>query len=230
MRRREGGREGEGIPRVWESTVAAEGMFGNLNPLGDGPGRGLADHGARVPEVLPAAELEGFLTGLTIAMPRKPAYRTQTAWLFFLLFFLLPLKARRTLVDSVCRALSRPSRHGALVVCCGAGRLDAGGPRVRLFERPCRDAAMRRIAAIPRPFAALRRIASSSHRRECGHTRVLEQVPSTRSRTAASAAEKALGTPPLAVHGRQSRSRGAWRRWSCLHVGPHSTEPELQDG
>jgi hypothetical protein len=26
----------------------------------------LADHGARVPEVLPAAELEGFLTGLTI--------------------------------------------------------------------------------------------------------------------------------------------------------------------
>jgi len=25
-----------------------------------------------VPEVLPAAELEGFLTGLTIAMPRKP--------------------------------------------------------------------------------------------------------------------------------------------------------------
>ena len=72
MRRREGGREGEVIPRVWESTVAAEGMFGNLNPLGDGPGRSLADHGARVPEVLPAAELEGFLTGLTIAMPRKP--------------------------------------------------------------------------------------------------------------------------------------------------------------
>jgi hypothetical protein len=28
---------------VWESTVAAEGMFGNLNPLGDGPGRSLAD-------------------------------------------------------------------------------------------------------------------------------------------------------------------------------------------
>ena len=52
--------------------MAAEGMFGNLNPLGDGPGRSVADHGARVPEVLPAAELEGFLTGLTIAMPRKP--------------------------------------------------------------------------------------------------------------------------------------------------------------
>ena len=72
MRRREGGREGEVIPRVWENTVATEGMLGNLNPLGDGPGRSLADHGARVPEVLPAAELEGFLTGLTIAMPRKP--------------------------------------------------------------------------------------------------------------------------------------------------------------
>ena len=63
MRRREGGREGEVIPRVWENTVATEGMLGNLNPLGDGPGRSLADHGARVPEVLPAAELEGFLTG-----------------------------------------------------------------------------------------------------------------------------------------------------------------------
>jgi len=37
-------------------------MLGNLNPLG-GPGRSLADHGARVPEVLPAAELEGFFTG-----------------------------------------------------------------------------------------------------------------------------------------------------------------------
>ena len=72
MRRREGGREGEVIPRVWENTVATEGMLGNLSPLGDGPGRSLADHGARVPEVLPAAELEGFLTGLTIAMPRKP--------------------------------------------------------------------------------------------------------------------------------------------------------------
>ena len=72
MRRREGGREGEVIPRVWENTVATEGMLGNLNPLGDGPGRSLADHGARVPEVLPAAELEGFLTGLIIAMPREP--------------------------------------------------------------------------------------------------------------------------------------------------------------
>ena len=68
MRRREGGREGEVIPRVWENTVATEGMLGNLNPLGDGPGRSLADHGARVPEVLPAAELEGFLL-LLLALP-----------------------------------------------------------------------------------------------------------------------------------------------------------------
>ena len=36
VRRREGGREGEVI-RVWENTVATEGMLGNLNPLGDGP-------------------------------------------------------------------------------------------------------------------------------------------------------------------------------------------------
>jgi hypothetical protein len=42
--------------------VATEGMLGNLNPLGDGPGRSLADHGARVPEVLPAAELEPRLS------------------------------------------------------------------------------------------------------------------------------------------------------------------------
>jgi hypothetical protein len=39
-----------------------------------GPGRSLADHGARVPEVWPAAELEGFLTGLIIAMPREPVH------------------------------------------------------------------------------------------------------------------------------------------------------------
>ena len=42
--------------------------------MGDGPCRSLADHGACVPEVLPAAELEGFLAGLIIAMPREPVY------------------------------------------------------------------------------------------------------------------------------------------------------------
>jgi len=64
VRQREGGREGEVIPHVWENTVATEGMLGNLNPLGDGPGS-LADHGARVPEVR---------LGLIIAMPREPVF------------------------------------------------------------------------------------------------------------------------------------------------------------
>jgi hypothetical protein len=32
----------------------------------------LADSGARVPKVLPTEELEGFLTGLVIAMPIEP--------------------------------------------------------------------------------------------------------------------------------------------------------------
>jgi hypothetical protein len=49
--------------------VAAKGMLGDLNPLGDGPCRSSADNGARVPKILPAAELAGFLTGLNIAMP-----------------------------------------------------------------------------------------------------------------------------------------------------------------
>ena len=47
-------------------------MLGDLNPLGDGPCRSLADNGARVPKILPSAELEGFLTGLIIAMPLEP--------------------------------------------------------------------------------------------------------------------------------------------------------------
>ena len=32
--------------------MATKGMLGDLNPLGDGPCCGLADHGAREPEVL----------------------------------------------------------------------------------------------------------------------------------------------------------------------------------
>jgi hypothetical protein len=32
----------------------------------------LADRGARVPEVLPTADLEGILTGLIFAMPLEP--------------------------------------------------------------------------------------------------------------------------------------------------------------
>ena len=39
----------EVVLRMGVNTVATKGMLGDLNPLGDGPGRGLADHGARVP-------------------------------------------------------------------------------------------------------------------------------------------------------------------------------------
>jgi len=60
VRRREGGREGEVVLRVWVNAVATEGMLGDLNPLGDGPCRSLADDGARVPEVLPAAIVGGL--------------------------------------------------------------------------------------------------------------------------------------------------------------------------
>jgi hypothetical protein len=49
--------------------VAAKGVLGDLNPLGDSPCCSLADSGARVPKISPAAELEGFLTGLIVAMP-----------------------------------------------------------------------------------------------------------------------------------------------------------------
>ena len=52
--------------------MATKGMLGDLNPLGDGPCCCLADHGARVTEVLPASELEGFLAGLIVAMPAEP--------------------------------------------------------------------------------------------------------------------------------------------------------------
>jgi len=55
---------------VWgNNAVAAKGVLGDLNPLGDSPCRSLADSGARVPKILPTAELEGFLTGLVVAMP-----------------------------------------------------------------------------------------------------------------------------------------------------------------
>jgi hypothetical protein len=44
-------------------------MLDDLNPLVDSPRRSLADSGARVPKIVPTAELEGFLTGLIVAMP-----------------------------------------------------------------------------------------------------------------------------------------------------------------
>jgi len=55
--------------------VAPKGMLGDLNPLGDGPCRSLSDSGARVPKILPAAELEGFLTGLIVAHAAGTSWR-----------------------------------------------------------------------------------------------------------------------------------------------------------
>ena len=54
--------------------MAAKGVLGDLNPLGDGSCRSLADNGARVPKILPtvAAELEGSLTGIIVATPPEP--------------------------------------------------------------------------------------------------------------------------------------------------------------
>jgi hypothetical protein len=48
--------------------VATEGVLGDLNPLGDGPCRSLADNGARVPKVLPAADLRFFFGGLNLSV------------------------------------------------------------------------------------------------------------------------------------------------------------------
>ena len=65
---------------MWVNAVAAKGMFGDLNPLGDGPCRSLADNGARLPKVLPAAKLQGFLTGLIVAMPPERERRLLLSW------------------------------------------------------------------------------------------------------------------------------------------------------
>jgi len=61
--------------------VATKGMLGDLNPLGDGPCCGLADHGARVPEVpgiargekLPLATHEpcGFVRNFATEIPGR---------------------------------------------------------------------------------------------------------------------------------------------------------------
>ena len=83
--------------RVRVNTVATKGMIGDLNPLGDGQYSGLADHGARVPEVLPAAELEGFLTGLIIAMPREPVL----GWAMMLPIFRVGIT--RTAREGICK-------------------------------------------------------------------------------------------------------------------------------
>jgi hypothetical protein len=71
-RRRDCGREVEVLRHGGGNAAAAKGVLLHLHPLVDSPCRGLADRGARVPEVLPTAELESFLTGLIIAMPLEP--------------------------------------------------------------------------------------------------------------------------------------------------------------
>jgi len=53
-------------------AAAAKGVLRDLHPLGDSPCRSLADRSACVPEELPTVELEGFLTGLIVAMPIEP--------------------------------------------------------------------------------------------------------------------------------------------------------------
>ena len=71
--RRDGGRIGKIVLHVGGSAVAPEGVLRHVHPLGDSPRRCLADGGACVPKVLPAAELEGILAGLIIAVPLEPA-------------------------------------------------------------------------------------------------------------------------------------------------------------
>ena len=41
-----------------------KGVFGDARTAGDHEGRGVANGGARVPEILTAAELEGFVAGV----------------------------------------------------------------------------------------------------------------------------------------------------------------------
>ena len=53
--------------------MAPEGVLRHVHPLGDSPRRCLSDGGARVPKVLPSAELEGILAGLIIAVLLEPA-------------------------------------------------------------------------------------------------------------------------------------------------------------
>ena len=67
------GRVGEVVRHVGGNAVASEGVLRHVHPLGDSPHRCLTDGFARVPKVLPSAELEGILAGLIIAVPLEPA-------------------------------------------------------------------------------------------------------------------------------------------------------------
>ena len=59
----DGGRIGEVVLHGGGNAVAPEGVLGHVHPLGYSPRRCLPDGGARVPKVLPSAELEGILAG-----------------------------------------------------------------------------------------------------------------------------------------------------------------------
>ena len=61
--RRDSGREGEIVLHVGGSAVAPEGLVRHVHPLGDSTRRCVADSGARVPVVLPSAELDGIHAG-----------------------------------------------------------------------------------------------------------------------------------------------------------------------
>jgi len=53
-------------------------MLGNLNPLGDGPGRSLANHGARVPETRGSSILRWKKnTAVTTRRPRRASARNE---------------------------------------------------------------------------------------------------------------------------------------------------------
>ena len=53
-------------------ATATKGVLGEARPAGHRERRGMADGGARVPEVLSAAELEGFCAGF-VTEPIEPA-------------------------------------------------------------------------------------------------------------------------------------------------------------
>ena len=52
-------------------AIATKGVLGEARAAGYRERRGMADGGARVPEVLSAAELEGFFAGFEPAMLAK---------------------------------------------------------------------------------------------------------------------------------------------------------------
>ena len=91
--RRDGGGIGKIVLHIGGSAVAPGGVLRHVHPLVDSPRRCLADGGAPVPEVLPAAELEGILAGLIIAVPLEPA-----GGAFFLMCIIHTLSGSRSTI------------------------------------------------------------------------------------------------------------------------------------